>query len=104
MREGKLDEAEELLRAVPQEAGIWQAGANLGRILESRHAPRAALEQYETALSLVKDNAAASRIRFRMALCFRALGQREESRRALRHSLELNPDNLPARLELQNLE
>ncbi|MDR0450348.1 MAG: hypothetical protein LBH26_03690 [Treponema sp.] len=104
MREGKLAEAEELLRAVPPEAGFWQAGANLGRILESRHAPRAALEQYESALPRINDPAEASRVQFRMAGCFRALGQAEESRQALMRSLELNPDNLPARLELQNPE
>jgi tetratricopeptide (TPR) repeat protein len=103
MREGKLEEAEGLLRAIPPgEAGFWQASANLGRILESRHAPRAALEQYGIASSLVNDPVAASRIQFRMAGCFRALGQTGESREALRRSLELNPDNLPARLELQN--
>jgi tetratricopeptide (TPR) repeat protein len=102
MREGKLGEAEELLRNIPREAGLWQAGANLGRILESRHAPKAALEQYGAASSLVNDPAAASRIQFRMAGCFRALGQTGESREALRRSLELNPGNLPARLELGN--
>ncbi|MDR0998969.1 MAG: hypothetical protein LBL70_07865 [Treponema sp.] len=102
MREGKRGEAEELLRAIPREAGLWQAGANLGRILESRHAPRAALEQYNAVSSLVKDPAAASRVQFRMAGCFRALGQTGESREALRRSLELNPNNLPARLELGN--
>jgi tetratricopeptide (TPR) repeat protein len=103
MRQGKLEEAEELLRAA-QEGGFWQAGANLGRILESRHAPRAALEQYGIAVSRINDPAAASRVQFRMAGCFKALGQTEEYRGALRRSLELNPDNLPARLELWNLE
>jgi tetratricopeptide (TPR) repeat protein len=103
MREGKLGQAEELLRA-SREGGFWQSSANLGRILESRHAPQAALEQYDTAASLVNDPAAASRIQFRRAGCFKALGRTEESRRALRRSLELNPRNLSARLELQNLE
>jgi tetratricopeptide (TPR) repeat protein len=104
MRQGKLDEAENLLRAIPPEAGFWQAGANRGRILESRRAPRAALEQYNAAASLANDDpAAASRVLFRMAGCFRALGQTGESRDALRRSLELNPGNLPARLELENL-
>jgi tetratricopeptide (TPR) repeat protein len=101
MREGKLDEAEALLRA-SQAAGFWQTGANLGRILESRHAPGAALEQYEAAFSRINDPGAASRVQFRMAGCFKALGRTEESRQALRRSLELNPRNLPARLELQN--
>jgi tetratricopeptide (TPR) repeat protein len=103
MREGKLEEAEELLRA-PEAAGFWQAGANLGRILESRHAPGAALERYGAALSRVNDPVAASRIQFRMAGCFKALGRTAENRRALRQSLELNPDNLSARMELQNLD
>jgi tetratricopeptide (TPR) repeat protein len=103
MRQGKLDEAEELLRA-SQEGDFWQSGANLGRILESRHAPQVALEQYEVASSRIDDPVAASRVQFRMAGCFKALGRTEEYRRALRRSLELNPDNLPARLELGNLE
>jgi tetratricopeptide (TPR) repeat protein len=103
MQEGNLGEAEEQLRAVG-EAGPWQVSANLGRILESRHAPRPALEQYEAAASLVKDPSAASRIQLRIAGCFRALGQTDESRQALERSLELNPDNLPARLELQRME
>jgi tetratricopeptide (TPR) repeat protein len=103
MRQGKLDEAEELLRA-SREGGFWQAEANLGRILESRRAPRAALEQYEIASSRIDDPAAASRVQFRMAGCFRALGLTEDYRRALRRSLELNPDNLPARLEFGNLK
>jgi tetratricopeptide (TPR) repeat protein len=102
MREGKLDQAEELLRATG-EAGFWQSSANLGRILESRHAPGAALEQYDAAASLVNDPGAASRIQFRRAGCLKALGRIEESRQALRDSLELNPGNLAARLELQNL-
>ncbi|MDR1637581.1 MAG: hypothetical protein LBR93_09610 [Treponema sp.] len=105
MRQGKLEEAEELLRASQEgQEGDWQAGANLGRILESRHDPRAALEQYRIAVSRINDPAAASRVQFRMAGCFRALGRTEEYRLALRQSLELNPDNLPARLELRNLE
>jgi tetratricopeptide (TPR) repeat protein len=103
MREGKLEEAEKLLRA-SREAGLWQSDANLGLILESRRAPRAALEQYGIASSRINDPLAASRVQFRMAGCFKALGQIEEYRRALRRSLELNPDNLPARLELRNLD
>jgi tetratricopeptide (TPR) repeat protein len=103
MREGKLEKAEELLRA-SRSAGFWQTAANLGCILESRRAPRAALEQYGAASSQVKDPGAASRVQFRMAGCFKALGQTEESRRALLRSLELNPDNLSARLEVQNLD
>jgi tetratricopeptide (TPR) repeat protein len=107
METGSLDQAEERLRAIsldPENRAIWQAEANLGLILESRHAPFPALERYETAAGRVKDKRAASRLQLRVAGCLRTLGRTEESRRALRYSLDLNPDNLAARLELRRLD
>jgi tetratricopeptide (TPR) repeat protein len=103
---GSLDQAEERLRAMtlnPENRAIWQAEANLGLILESRQAPYPALERYETAAGRVQDKRAASRLQLRIAGCLRTLGRAEESRRALQYSLDLNPDNLAARLELQRL-
>ncbi|MDR1024085.1 MAG: hypothetical protein LBL56_00020 [Treponema sp.] len=107
MEAGRLDQAEELLRTVQAGPGspvVWQADANLGLILESRSAPFPALERYETAAAGVEDRRAASRLQQRIAGCLRSLGRAEESRRALRYSLDLNPDNLAARLELRRLE
>jgi tetratricopeptide (TPR) repeat protein len=106
MEAGRLDQAEKGLRALSARPGnrLWQAEANLGLIMERRHAPGGALEQYEIALSRAGTGKAASRLQLRAAGCLRALGRAEESRRALRYSLDLDPDNLAARLELRRLE
>ncbi|MDR2375361.1 MAG: hypothetical protein LBD96_02870 [Treponema sp.] len=107
METGGLDRAEERLRAItldPANRSVWQAEANLGLILESRHAPYPALEQYEIAAAQVQDKRAASRLQLRIAGCLRTLGRTEDCRRALHYSLDLNPDNLAARLELRRLE
>jgi tetratricopeptide (TPR) repeat protein len=103
IEEGLIDEGEERLRAIPRSAKIWQADANLGRILEARLATAAALECYESAATLVKNPEAASRVRFRIAGCLRTLGRIEESRRVLEYALDLNPDNLKARMELRKI-
>ncbi|GHV63710.1 hypothetical protein AGMMS49587_14570 [Spirochaetia bacterium] len=103
MEEGRLEEAEEVLRAIPRSSGIWQANANLARLLEARHAPAAALEHYETAASLVTNPESASLIQFRIALCLQNLGRIGESRRVLEYALDLNPDNLKARMELRKI-
>jgi tetratricopeptide (TPR) repeat protein len=104
---GRLEEAEEGLRSIVSGTGgpsIWQAEANLGLLLEARHAPAEALMHYETAAAGVRDRREASRLQLRIAGCLRALGREEESRRALLYSLDLNPANLAARLELRRLE
>ena len=87
-------------------AGNWAAAANMGRILESRHDPARALEHYERALAEVAaiDRYTASRIQVRIAHCLKTIGRYDESRRALEYALDLNPDNLTARLELSRLD
>jgi tetratricopeptide (TPR) repeat protein len=113
IREGHFDAAEELLDAAVGESGHWAALANLGRVLESRRAPARALENYEKAMAAVAESYdiseedwqnTASRIQVRIALCLKTLGKIDESRRALDYALDLNPDNLTARLELSRLE
>ena len=124
MREGNLDEAESLLVSIPALSADWPVAANLGRILESRHAPAKAIERYGAAGAALaaalagSDKAAqtgsgqdedqsretASRIQVRIAGCFKSLGRIDESRRALEYALDLNPQNLSARLELHRLE
>ena len=112
METGSLDRAEERLRAMtldPANRAVWQAEANLGLILERRHAPFPALEHYETAAARMpatpaQDKRNASRLQLRIAGCLRSLGRTEDCRRALTYSLDLNPDNLAARLELRRLE
>jgi tetratricopeptide (TPR) repeat protein len=109
IREGNLDAAAEMLAAVSVENGHWAASANRGRILESRHAPARALENYEKAAAAVLewDEASAqknaSRIQVRIAYCLKSLGKIEESRHALEYAIDLNPDNLTARMELERL-
>jgi tetratricopeptide (TPR) repeat protein len=104
LREGRFDEGEELLQTIPPSAVIWQAPANIGRLLEARRASAAALEYYETAASLVKNSRAAAGVQLRIAQCLRALGRDRESRRVLEYALDLDPENLNARLELRRLE
>ncbi|GHU73078.1 hypothetical protein FACS189450_12130 [Spirochaetia bacterium] len=103
IEDDRLDEAEELLRAIPRSTKIWQVYANLARLLEARQAPTAALEYYKIAAALVTNPESASRIQIRIALCLQALGRPEESRQALEYALNLNPDNLKARMELRKM-
>jgi len=84
--------------------------ANLGRIYEARQSPARAMTNYEKAFAIISGNTlvegwkeAASRIQVRIAYCHRLTGNINESRRALEYALELNPDNLNARLELGRL-
>jgi len=105
IREGDLNTAADLLGQAANGAaagGEWAAAANLGRVLETGLAPARALEQYQRAFEIVVefDAQAASRIQVRIANCLRNMGRTADSRRALEYALELNPDNLTARLEL----
>ena len=107
LREGNLDAAETILASIPAETASWTIVANRGRILEARRDPARALECYETAAALLEKKRAtaetASRIQFRIAQCLASLGRPGESRRVLEYALDLNPDNLSARLELGRL-
>ena len=102
LREGDPDAAENFLAS----AGGWAADANRGRILEARRAPIKAIENYEKAAAEVIANGGydnASRIQLRIAHCWKTLGRPDECRSALEYALDLNPDNLNARLELGRL-
>ncbi|MDR1870014.1 MAG: hypothetical protein LBQ82_08525 [Treponema sp.] len=100
MREGDLETAEEILRGIPAEAADWYVHANLGRILEAYRSVRQALEQYELAAAKTRNSKTASRIQHRIARCFSTLGDAGEFRRALEYALELDPENVTARLDL----
>ncbi|MCL2270657.1 MAG: hypothetical protein FWC24_04860 [Treponema sp.] len=106
IRRDNLDAAEDILVDISAINSHWTAAANLGRILEARRAPARALDKYEQALAAVvgTDDITASRIQVRVAHCLKTLGRFNESRRALEYALDLNPDNLTARLELNRLE
>jgi tetratricopeptide (TPR) repeat protein len=113
IREGNLSTAEDMLARVISDDqtadDYWAAAANLGRVLESLLAPARALENYEKAmvvLTELDDEAAwqtASKIQVRIALCHKTFGRIDESRHALEYALDLNPENLNARLELGRL-
>jgi hypothetical protein len=108
LREGGVNDAADLLTAAAAMIdNDWAATANLGRVLEASLAPAQALEQYQRALAVVLEldkTSAASRIQVRIANCLRNMGRPGDSRRALEYALELNPDNLTARLELNRLD
>jgi tetratricopeptide (TPR) repeat protein len=104
IREGRLDAAEELLKAVPPEEAVWQIPANIARLLEAKRSTAAALEYYEIASSKVDGGPNAALIQLRIARCLNALGRERESRRVLEYALSLDPDNLNARLELRRLD
>jgi hypothetical protein len=104
------DAAENILSAIPLDDKNWIVAANLARIYEARQSPARALNNYEKAFTIISNNTlaegwkeAASRIQVRIAYCHKLTGNISESRRALEYALELNPDNLNARLELGRL-
>jgi hypothetical protein len=110
MYDGDSDTAEKLLSEISLNDKNWIAAANLGRIYEARQSPARAISNYEKAFSIISSNTlandwkeTASRIQVRIAYCYKVAGKNSESRRALEYALELNPDNLNARLELNRL-
>jgi len=110
INEGDSDAAEKILSGIPLNYENWIVAANLGRIYEDRQSPARALASYEKAFELVTSNTlvkgwseTASLLQVRVAYCQRLMGKNSESRRALEFALELNPDNLNARLELGRL-
>jgi len=103
MNEGRLDDAENILRSIPSQDGNWQIYANLGRIIESQRSAGRALEQYELALTKTQNPKTAARIQLRIARCFTALNRPSDARRALLNALDFDPENLTARLELERM-
>jgi tetratricopeptide (TPR) repeat protein len=104
IRQGRLDEAEGILKAVPVKDASWEVNANLGRLLEAKRSYLAALENYETAASLVREKTDAAKIQFRIARCLRALGRERESFKVLEYAQTLDGENLNIRLEQERVE
>jgi len=107
INEGNLDAAEKALSEILSKDENWIASANLGRIYEALRSPARAIANYEKAFAIIAKNTlvkgwseTASRIQVRIAYCYKLMNNNSESRRALEYALELNPDNLNARLEL----
>jgi tetratricopeptide (TPR) repeat protein len=103
MQEGALDAAEGVLRGITGacngENAEWPAFANLGLILELKRSPARALEQYGLAAAKPDNPQTASRIQLRIARSLALLGRQSEALAALNLALELDPENLSARLE-----
>jgi len=103
MNDGRLDEAQSILRSIQSQEVNWHIYANLGRIIESQRSAGRALEQYELAAAKAQDPKVAARIQLRIARCYTALNSPIDARRALQTALDLDDENLTARLELQRL-
>ncbi|MDR1909648.1 MAG: hypothetical protein LBQ35_07025 [Spirochaetaceae bacterium] len=99
IRAGDYAGGEALLRDL-EGSGPWQVPANLGRLMEARRAPSAALEYYGRALDSAAGDAEKARLLYRVSRCLRALGRTGEARRALEEGLALDGDNLAIRTEL----
>jgi len=103
MNEGDLNAAENILHSIPHEDANWHVSANLGRIYEELNSPSHAIEQYTIAALNVQNPKTASRIQVRMARCYNNLSRLSETHRALEYAVELDPENLTAKLELERL-
>jgi tetratricopeptide (TPR) repeat protein len=81
--------------------------ANLGRILEARRVLARAIDCYTKASSLLQNDKAGAKtestIQVNIARCLKTTGKLDECRQALEYALELNGENLKARLELERL-
>jgi tetratricopeptide (TPR) repeat protein len=100
MLDGDLETAEILLRSIPPENSWWPVYANLGCILEAQRSTGQAIEQYQTASEKAPDPKTASRLQARIARCLTTLGRYSEAHLTLENALELDPENLTAKLEL----
>jgi tetratricopeptide (TPR) repeat protein len=100
MSEGNLNEAESILIKLSKNDAPWYIYANLGRILETYRSLGRAAEQYEIACAKTQNPKTSARIQLQIARCLTSLNKPVEARRAYQYALELDPDNLSARLEL----
>jgi tetratricopeptide (TPR) repeat protein len=103
MFDGDIETAEEILRSIPVDEAEWTVNANLGVILEALRSASRALEQYQLAFSKIQNPKTAARIQTRVARCYVILNRPSDAMFALIHALELDPENLTARLELDRL-
>jgi len=99
MSEGDLDKADDLLRAVSDENKSWYVYANLGRIMEEYLSSGRAIEQYELAYNTSPNPKISAKIQLKIARCYSSINKPAEARKAYKNALELDPENLSARLE-----
>ena len=103
MHDGSLDAAENILLSIPHDEAEWAVFANLGRIYEVQRSSARALTYYEAAASRVINPKTAARIQLRIAACYSAIGRTADARRALLIAVDLDPENLTAKLELDRM-
>jgi len=101
LRAGDLDGADKTLREIPAERGDWRVPATRGLIREARRDPAGALTAYELAGALRPGPKEAARLQVHIARCLRMLGRDGDARRSLEYALDLDPENLSARLGLR---
>ena len=100
MSEGNLNEAYEILNTLSKEDAPWHVYANLGRIWETFLSSGRAIDQYQLALARAPDPKKRGKIQLQIARCYNSVNKPIEARKAYLYALELDPDNLSARLEL----
>ena len=100
MSEGNLNEAYEILNTLSKEDSPWHVYANLGRIWETFLSSGRAIDQYQLALAKAPDPKKRGKIQLQIARCYNSVNKPIEARKAYLNTLELDPDNLSARLEL----
>jgi len=111
LNNGYLEQAEDILLSITAQKneGIDPSVyVNLGRIYEELRSPSRALTQYEAAVNIAQTgslngNKTASKIYQRIARCLTALNRPNDAIRALLDALDLDPENMNARLELDRL-
>jgi tetratricopeptide (TPR) repeat protein len=131
LRQGQLTEAEQTLRSIvrsPESARapgrfqqpLWQARADLGLVLEKLRNYEEALQCYEiatgqlaglfnygegrSATKITPEQQDAAKVQVYIARVFRTVGKTEESLRALDYALDLDPENMEAKLEKRRFE
>ena len=103
MFDGDIETAQEILESIPVEEAEWNVHANLGVIMEAQRSTVHALEQYRLAADKIRDPKTEARIQTRIARCYIVLNRPSDAILTLIYALELDPDNLTARLELDRL-
>ena len=108
MNEGNLDGAETILLSIPEEEAEWPVNANLGRIYDEMLSHSRAVRQYETAAkkqqeASPRNHKTAARLQQRIARVYSAQGKQNDALRAMLQALDLDPENMSIRLELERL-
>jgi hypothetical protein len=131
LRQDQLSDAEQTLRSIVRspestrapgrfQQPLWQARADLGLLLEKKRNYEEALQCYEiaagqlaglfnygegrSAAKITPEQRDAARVQVYIARVFRTMGKTQESIRALDYALDLDPDNMEAKLEKRRFE